>query len=135
MLYVDLTSDLRDDTQGNPAADRSALVERGEAQRGMTILDGRDGALTLDLAHPELRLLSEACKRLLAGDVPRGASVIMVRSGACCYIVSHQASSQGEPVLTISNLFDRGERVTLGLDLARVVIGLLDAAPEQTPHF
>lgn len=116
-----------DDADTLPAANLLAGMLQSEERCGMTILDGHGGALVLDLSRPELHLLGDACGRLLAGDVPRHASVIKVRCGEHCYILSRQS----EDTLRIVNFFDPAERVILGLDLARIVAGMLESATQR----
>lgn len=121
-----LDTDVNDGMRGSaPVA--PPTTRHGETRRIMTILDGRGGTLALDFAGLDPRLLTDACQRLLSGDVPRGASVIKVCSGDRCYLLSRQSSQHGEDLLSIANLFDPGERVALGCDLAWMVIGLLES--------
>lgn len=108
-----------------------APPQRSGAHGGMTILDGHGGALALDLATIEPDMLSDACQRLLTGDVPHGACVIKVCFGDHCYVLSRRGSQHGSDILAITKLFDPGEHVALDLDLAWIVMGLLDSANKR----
>jgi hypothetical protein len=116
------------DPRRNPSAALTASYLRGPA---LTVLDGRGGALALDLASDDLHWLADACRRLLRGTVPLGASALKVRAAEKCYLVSRRPQSH-EPEaawnLTIANLYDSGESVTLASDLAEVLASMIDEA-------
>ena len=93
--------------------------------------DGRGGALALDPASDNLHWLADACRRLLRGPMPLGASALKVRADEKCYLVSRRPQSH-EPEsawnLTIANLYDSGESVTLASDPAEVLASMIDEA-------
>jgi len=97
------------------------------APRGMTICDGRGGALTLDLASPEVGSLADACRRLMGCHLPPGASVLKVSTAGGVYLLSTHARADGG--LQISNLYDPAERIVLTRDLAEIVVALLERRP------
>jgi hypothetical protein len=100
-------------------------------QRGMTIADGRGGALWLDLASPGISRLAEALLRLMSGRVPPGATVLKVTVGAEVYLASWREGGDGEEMLQLAKLFDPGERVALSRTTAETVASLLALAARQ----
>ncbi len=113
-------------------ASRSPL-SGSPARRGaaLTVLDGHGGALGLDLAADDLRWLADACRRLVRGSMPFGACALKVRAAEKCYLVSRTPATsdlQAAGSLTIANLYDSGESVTLAGDLAEVLASLIDEA-------
>jgi hypothetical protein len=119
------------------AAAASALGRHGSA---LTVLDGQGGALSLDLSCGELCWLVNACRRLLQGALPRGASAFKVRAAERCFLVSRvacddvDADGQCEPRLSITDLFDPGASVTLPLELAAVVTSLIETSIARRAH-
>lgn len=115
--------------QGDRGAALTASSGRGPA---LTVLDGRGGALTLDLATTELRWLADACRRLLGGAMPLGASTLKVRAAEKCYLVSRRRPApESDWGVTIANLYDSGESVTLASDLADVLASMIDEAIQR----
>src|SRR5258708_34444633 len=98
------------------AAARPAHVDFAEElrahglQRGMTIADGRGGALWLDLASPGIGRLAEALLRLMSGQVPPGAPVLKVTVGAEGYLASWREGGDGEGALQLAELLSPGGR-------------------------
>ena len=106
------------------AVDESALTVHAR-HPGMTIIDGRGGSLTLDLARPELHWLAEACERLADGNLPPNASVLKVHAAGQVYLLARHSHADHAPEISISNLFDPGERVVLTEDTARLATNLI----------
>ena len=103
------------------------------ARRGpaITVLDGCGGALSVDLSSSEVRWLADACHCLLHGALPQGASALKVRTAEKCYLVSRRANTRSTDDacdITIANLFDPGESVTLPSGLASLVTALIEAS-------
>lgn len=104
----------------------AAPREAGRSAAGLTIADGDGGHLALDLRCGELRWLADACRRLVSGALPQGASAIKVRAAEKCYLLNTAPAADGVARITILNLFDPGERVALTRDVASVVAALIE---------
>lgn len=115
-MYADMYAE-------TPPATAERPTPRGA---GLTIADGGGGHLALDLRCGELRWLADACRRLMSGALPQGASAIKVRAAEKCYLVNSATAADGGPRITIVNLFDPGERVALTSDVAAVVAALIE---------
>ena len=100
----------------------------------MMIYDGCGGKLWLDLSCGALWWLADACRRLIARDMPPGASMLKVSVASQVYLVSLGADSDGSARIRVANVFDPGERVTLSCDLAEMVVALIEQAAEHTPR-
>ena len=99
-----------------------------EPNRYMTISDGLNGVLSLDLAQSGLDELAAACGMLLAETLPPGACLMRVWVGDDTYLlrrVKHAPTSIG-----IIRLGDRAQEVSLTEDVLRIVITLI----EETCH-
>src|SRR5258708_1563105 len=122
---------------GAPSPPAAASMATERCGPALTVLDGQGGALSLDLSCGELQWLVDACRRLLQGALPRGASAFKVRAAERCFLVSRVAcddaagASEREPRLTIADLFDPGASVTLPLELAAVVTSLIETGIER----
>ncbi len=95
----------------------------------LTVLDGCGGALSLDLASDELRWLAEACRRLLRGAMPLGASALKVRAAEKCYLVTRRPLTRATETacsVIIADLYDPGVAVTLTSDLAEALESMID---------
>jgi hypothetical protein len=95
-------------------------------RQGMTICDGQGGTLTLDLTRKELRWLVFACRRLLAGTVPPGASMLKVDIGITVYLLSCLPHADGAAEIRIADLYDPTQRAILPRDLAEIMAALLE---------
>lgn len=119
----------------DPWGDRGASVTASYARRpALTVLDGRGGALSLDLAAGELRWLVDACRRMLRGAAPAGASALKVRAAEKWYLVSSAITDPSTATprdVTIANLYDPGETVTLASDLAEMLATMIDEAIQR----
>lgn len=93
---------------------------------GMTICDGWGGALTLDLSRGELRWLVYACRSLIAGTVPPGASMLKVHAGNTVYLLNYHSRADGEAEMQITDLYDPTQQVVLPRDLAEMIAALVE---------
>ncbi len=109
-----------------PAPSSGAAEVLELPRRGMTICDGQGGTLTLDLTRKELRWLVFACRRLLAGSVPPGASMLKVDAGNTVYLLSCLPHADGEAEIRIADLYDPTQRAILPRDLAEMMAALLE---------
>ena len=94
--------------------------------KGMAIMDGRGGVLTVDLSSADMPVLGDACRLLLPPHLPGVASAIKVRLGERCYLLRRRVHQDGTEMIDIADLFDPSEHVSLTNDLAGVVIGVLE---------
>src|SRR5690349_7191775 len=69
------------------AATRQHADEEARPRR-MTICDGVDGMLTLDLRYEDIHWLVDACRRLAAGSTPPNGGMLKVRANGTVYLVS-----------------------------------------------
>ncbi|MGH2515812.1 MAG: hypothetical protein ACRDHP_09165 [Ktedonobacterales bacterium] len=92
----------------------------------MTICDGEDGMLTLDLRYEDIHWLVEACRRLATGSMPPHSGILKVSANGTMYLVSAVRNAGNRVVVRIVNLYDPAERVELSDDLICVVAGLLE---------
>jgi hypothetical protein len=95
-------------------------------QRGMTICDGRGGALSLDLSRGELRWLVDGCRSLIAGAVPPGASMLKVHAGNTVYLLNYRSPVDDAAELQITDLYDPTQRVVLPPHLAEMIAALVE---------
>lgn len=99
---------------------------------GMTIMDGRGGSLALDLSHPELCWLADACEQLTGGNV---SGILKVHAAGQVYVLARHSHADQQVEISISSLFDPGERVVLTEDtvhLATLMIRLALAASDPS---
>lgn len=134
----------------SPHTPYEGIIRSG--QRAMTICDGNGGTLSLDLTCSETGWLADACRRLLSGSVPRGASAIKVHASEKCYMLTRHTDgadgsngsngadgadgagdSDGEEI-HIVNLFDPAEHIALAHDIAWLVISLLERVVPLQPR-
>jgi hypothetical protein len=108
------------------ASARQRLAPRDAFPRMMTICDGLGGSLDLDLDCRELEALTFACRCLLDGMAPPGASLIKVTAGDEVYLVSHPQPADDSVCLQIVSLYQPTERVRLTWDLAQLVVALIE---------
>ena len=94
--------------------------------RRMTICDGEEGMLTLDLRYEDIHWLVDACQRLAADGAPRNGGMLKVQANGTIYLVSAVRNAGKRVVVRIVNLYDPSERVELSDDLIRVVAGLIE---------
>lgn len=87
---------------------------RTARSRALSLVDGAGGRLTLQLTREERRALVEACRRVVGGSIPPGASMIkLCASGGEVYLVSSRLAPGGQRTLRIANLYDPAEAVSL----------------------
>lgn len=94
--------------------------------RGMMICDPHGGVLALDLSSRGLRWLVDACRSLLAGSAPSGASMLKVDAGNTVYLVTRRAGADGATDIQITDLYDTSQRVQLSCDLTQAVTALVE---------
>lgn len=121
---TDATTHFSDDLTTSVPAEVAEFAQVGDPN--MTIYDGKGGLLCLDVTNGELRWFVDACRRLLTGTIPNGASAIKVRAADKCYLLNRHTTDDGATDLQIVNLFDPTERVSLTFDLAGLVSSLLE---------
>ena len=97
-----------------------------ERNSTMVVCDGKGGQLLLDLRCPDVRWLVAACRSLLAGRVPPGASMLKVRAGEEVYVLLRRRETDGAEAVRITNLYNRSESVLLPSDLAELIMSILD---------
>lgn len=102
--------------------------------RRMTISDGEDGMLTLDLRYADIHWLVDACRQLAADGGPRPGGMLKVQANGTIYLVSAVCSTGSRAVVRIVNLYDPAEHVELSEDLIRVVAGLIEEFPGTHKH-
>ena len=95
----------------------------------MTICDGEDGMLTLDLRYEDIHWLVDACRRLAAGSMPQNGGMLKVSANGTVYLVSAVKKAGSRVAVRIVNLYDPAERVELSDDLICVVAGLIEEFP------
>ena len=105
----------------------------------VTIHDSDGGDVHLSITPAELVTLIDACRRLLHGTVPAGASMVKVSTSDAVYLVSHRVRRDGRRELRIGSLFEPGDEVRLPyerpdqvLSILQEVVTLLASAAEQT---
>jgi hypothetical protein len=112
---------------GMSAGPAESLKAQGS---GLIVADGQGGVLLLDLASPGLRWLVDACRSLLTGRVPAGASMVKVRAGDEVYVLNLRPREDGPADLHLSNLYDPAQDVLLTRDRAEALVTLLDVLME-----
>lgn len=82
--------------------------------RTLTITDSAGGSLTLHLTRQERHALVEACRHVVHGSIPPGASMIkLCVSAGEVYMVSARLAPDGQRTLRLANLYDPAESVSL----------------------
>ena len=110
---------------------RESAGKRSRPQR-MTICDGEDGMLTLDLRYEDIHWLVDACRRLATGNTPQKGGMLKVNANGTIYLVSAVRNTSNRVAVRIVNLYDPAERVELSDDLVSVVAGLIEEFPRGT---
>jgi hypothetical protein len=102
----------------------------------LAIADGKGGALSLDLATPNLDAFTAACRLIAKGPLPWGGTVLIVRLEPEVYVLSYSEAANGTPEVQIASLHDPLARIHLSPELAEVVATLIDegARDQQVPQ-
>jgi hypothetical protein len=117
------------ETASRMAATRQLAGQDSRARR-MTICDGEDGMLTLDLRYEDIHWLVDACRRLATGGMPPHGGMLKVSANGTIYLVSAVRKAGDRVVVRIVNLYEPTERVELSDDLIGVVAGLVEEFPK-----
>jgi len=110
----------------NRASARRRLAPTSAFPRTITICDGFGGSLGFDLDCRDLEALTFACHSLLDGIAPPGASFMKVTAGEQVYLVSRPEPTDDAICLEIASLYERGARIQLTQDMARLVLALVE---------
>lgn len=113
----------------SPEPRRSASgPERGRKvwpAEAVTIFDGQGGTLRLAVTPAELVALVDACRELLQGTVPAGASMLRVAASGGVYLASHRLGQDGRRELRIGSMFEPADAVRLPYDRPEQVLAIL----------
>ncbi|HLZ22395.1 MAG TPA: hypothetical protein VKQ30_09755 [Ktedonobacterales bacterium] len=124
-----------DSTGATPEASEASRLPGEESRpRRMTICDGEDGMLTLDLRYEDIHWLVDACRRLASDHSPHDSGMLKVSATGTTYLVSVVRNPGKRTAVRIVNLFDPVERVELSDDLIGVIAGLVEEFPHTTGH-